>query len=312
MEFKDMYAVQKNFQDLIMKTYSFEDREKFLKDLCIHLNSETFEVLGEINWKTHRREKKTIDESRLLFEMVDVLKYAMSLPASWGFTAEQIEEVFMKKSRIIEQKFRQEVIDKDFSQGDKIIGVDIDGVLLNYPEAFIDFVAKETKTEKDITKFAHSNYNIYDELASFLGLDKETLKALKHKFRSEGHKQNMKPLAGAAWFINRLQQKGFKVILLSARPVEEYPNLFYDTIVSLNRAEIPFDGIYFSDNKEVEILKRFPTISYFVEDCGANAEKIAGINKPVFLLNKTYNTLTQENEFIVRCKDLSEILAKIN
>ena len=306
-----MYNKQKKFQELIMATYNFTDREKFLKDLLIHLNAETFEVLREINWKMHKRATKTVDEKRLLFEMVDVLKYAISLPGTWGFSPHDVEKAFEEKTKIVEQKFVQEIINKDFSEVDKLVGVDIDGVLLNYPESFIEFAAKELKLEKNIVDFHMKGYNLYDEFADYAGVSKQVLKDLKHRYRTEGHKQNMKPIIGAAQFVDRLRGLGFKVILLSARPVEEYPNLMFDTMESLNRANISFDGIYFNENKEVEILKKFPSISFFIEDHMGNAEKICEAGKKVFLINKTYNQQECKNANIIRVDYLHEIFSKL-
>jgi len=312
MEFSEMYNNQKKFQELIMTTYNFTDREKFLKDLLIHLNSETFEVLGEINWKTHKRENKVIDEKKLLYEMVDVIKYALSLPGSWGFNAEEVQKAYQEKTKIVEQKFMQEVINKDFSEEDKVIGVDIDGVLLNYPEAFIEFIVKEYKTDKNIVEFKLKGYNLYNEFAEYIGIPKKELKELKHKYRKEGHKQNMKPIIGAAHFIDNIRRQGYKVVLLSARPVDEYPNLFYDTMVSLQRAGISFDGVYFSEDKEIEILKKFPNIEFFIEDHMGNAEKIAKMGKSVYIVNRSYNGEKSKSKKIIRVNHLHEILDKIN
>jgi len=302
-----MYDKQKKFQELIMQTYNIADKEKFLKDLLIHLNAETFEVLNEMNWKMHKRAIKTVDEKKILYEMVDVIKYAISLPGTWGFTSAEVERAFDEKTKIVEQKFMQEIINKDFSQEDKVVGVDIDGVLMNYPESFLEFAAKELNLRRSILEFKQKTYNLYDEFAEFSGISKEQLKDLKHRYRVEGHKQDMKPIIGAAQFIKNLRMSGYKVILLSARPVSEYENIFYDTIISLNRAGIEFDGLYFSENKEVEILKKFPNIKFFIEDNYDNAEKISILNKKVFLIDKCYNKIEKRNDNIVRVDYLHEI-----
>jgi uncharacterized HAD superfamily protein len=305
-----MYKEQKQFQDAIMQSYGIgdADKEKFLKDLLIHLNAETFEVLDEINWKMHRRQLKSVDEQKLLHEMVDVLKYAISLPASWGFTAEQVEKVFSEKGNVVLQRFKQEMINKDFSEHDKVVGVDIDGVLLTYPEDFVEFVCQKLKiNRKKQESFVMKRYALYDDLAKHLHVSAAELRKLKHEFRSNGHKRKMRAYPDGVAFVRLLRSSGYKVVLLSARPVNEYPSLFYDTIASLAANEIPYDGIYFSENKEEEILKRFPNIQFFVEDCLENAEKITAAGKKVYLVDRTYNRSSKSNKKMHRVSDLRDI-----
>lgn len=311
MDFKEIYSRQKQFQELVGQNNT-RSKEEFLKELILHLNDEAFEVLREINWKIHKLKSKNIDQKKLLIEMVDVIKYALSLPASWNFSAEEVEQAFIEKTEIVEQKFRQEMINKNFSDNDKVVGIDIDGVLLNYPETFLEFAAKELDVEKDITKFVLHNYRIYEELSEFFDVPIEKIQQIKHKFRIGGYKKNIKPIAGSAQFVSVLRNRGYKIILLSARPVQQYENIFYDTIISLKNAEIIFDGIYFSEEKEKEILEKFSNIEFFIEDSKENAFKIAKGNKKVFLLDKSYNQFTseekkQELSLIIRINTLYEI-----
>lgn len=311
MEFETLYKKQKDFQEMIMSTYKISDKEKFIRDLIIHLNVETSEVLNEINWKMHRRELKTINRDKLLHEMVDVIKYALSLPSSYGFSAKEIENVFMEKSIIVEKKFQQEIINKDFSEADKLIGIDIDGVLADYVETFYKYVKRNLKVKIDYNYNEIKSLDLYKEFAKIFNVDEEKIKELKHKYRMSDEKKYMDFFEDSDRFIDALKGMGYRIILLSSRPINDYPNMFYNTIYSLNRNKINFDGIYFSEEKEKEILKRFSNIEFFVEDNYENALKISKLGKKVFLLKRSYNKKNKIPENIIPVEDYGQIIFKI-
>lgn len=311
MEFEEIYNKQKDFQDIIMSTYKINDKEKFIRDLIIHLNVETSEVLNEINWKMHRRELKEINRDKLLHEMVDVIKYALSLPSSYGFSSKEVEDIFIKKSIVVEKKFQQEIINKDFNNSDKLIGIDMDGVLADYVKTFYKYVKKNLKINYNYNYNEMKSLNLYKEFSKFFNIDEEKIKELKHKYRMSDEKKNMEFFRNSDNFIYALKNMGYKIILLSSRPIDKYPNMFYNTIYSLNKNNIDFDGIYFSEEKEKEILKRFRNIIFFVEDNYENALKISKLGKKVFLLERSYNKNNKKNKNIIKVKDYGQIIFKI-
>lgn len=113
---KQIFEIQKDFQiklfqekfGLDFNSLSEEDKIKWTKEFILCLAEESFEVLRELKWKTHKNENKEINSENVLEESVDVFKYLLNIILLNGFTYEQFFEKFIEKSTKVEKKYNEE------------------------------------------------------------------------------------------------------------------------------------------------------------------------------------------------------------
>lgn len=306
-ELERIWKKQLDFHENFIKSDSTsEQKQAHTKELILHLISECDEVLREINWKMHRsKEISNINRKRLTEEIVDVIKYGFSLAQTWGVTASEFKSEFYRKSEVVEQRYKQEML-LNLIQDKEVICVDIDGVLGKYPEAFIKFISERTGV--DLSSFNFNKYNLYDMLADLIpgGIDK--MKELKHEFRDSGKECYLPVFEDGAKALRQFKASGATIVLLTARPYKQYPRFFADTIDWLKTNNIPYDAIMWDEHKEERIIKEFPLTKFLVEDNTDNANKVADKGYKVYLLNRSYNKEYTTRNSVIRVNDWSEIV----
>src|SRR5690606_35890670 len=228
-----------------------EEFQKWNNFYTLALHREVSEVLDTVNWKIHRRENKPEIKSNTLEELVDCFKYWMCLCQLHGFTPEDIEEEYYRKSNVVVQRHKQEIMDTIKAGKDRVVGVDIDGVLADYPRSFVDFINKELGT--NYTMDMVDSYNIYE----CLGIPTEVGVKLKDKYRQTGQKRFIPVCEGARELLVWLREQGYKIMLLTARPYQQYKRIFADTIEWLENNNLPYDSIIFDEKKEERLIKEF-------------------------------------------------------
>ncbi|NCC70307.1 hypothetical protein EOM09_01880 [bacterium] len=305
-DIKRIWKVQQFFNNKVFpKPKNLKDKQSLTKEFILHLISESDEVLREINWKFHRGNKKKINKDKLLEELIDVFKYNLSIMQFWDISPSEFYQKFLDKSEIVEQRFIQE---KKINLLDdkKILCIDIDGIIADYPRSFINFI--ESKINKKVI-INFTEYKLYDIIQKATGLSKKKIEKLKHEYRVTGYKRNISLIKDAKKYINLLA-KEYTIVLLSARPYEKYPRIFSDTIFWLKKNRIKYNAILWDVKKEERMLKELPHTLYMIEDCGENAIKIAINKKKVILLNKDYNQ-NFKHKNIIRVNTWKEIYKKI-
>jgi len=303
-ELKKIWKKQEEFNKLL-KNYpnNLQEKEELTKEFILHLITEATELLNEINWKMHREKiydnLNPIKESSLKEEAIDIFKYLLSIMQFWEMTPEEFVKEFERKSEVVEQRYKQEK-QLNLLKDENIIGLDLDGCIADYPKSYYDFIYKQTgkRVEDDGT------YNIYENVAKVFG--EEKAKELKSLYRETGEKRFIEKLDGASEFAKVARKKGYKIIILSARPCKEHPRIFADTIEWLKKNDIEYDAIIFDNKKEERIINKFPNLKFMIDDEPVTAVRIAKKGYKVFLVDKKYNK-TAEHKNIIRIKNLSEI-----
>ncbi len=305
-DIKRIWKVQQFFNNKVFpKPKNLKDKQSLTKEFILHLISESDEVLREINWKFHRGNKKKINKDKLLEELIDVFKYNLSIMQFWDISPSEFYQKFLDKSEIVEQRFIQEK-KLNLLDDKKILCIDIDGVIADYPRSFINFI--ESKINKKVI-INFTEYKLYDIIQKATGLSKKKIEKLKHEYRITGYKRSISLIKDAKKYINLLA-KEYTIVLLSARPYEKYPRIFSDTIFWLKKNRIKYNAILWDVKKEERMLKELPHTLYMIEDCGENAIKIAINKKKVILLNKDYNQ-NFKHKNIIRVNTWKEIYKKI-
>lgn len=299
---KDQKAFNENFIGIIDKL-TLDDKQHHTKQYILETFSEMNELLREINFKMHRPADSEIIESNMMEEWIDIFKYWLSIGLVWGWTPEQFVEEYMRKSRVVEQRYIQEHASITML---KIILVDIDGVLADYPASFKNFIRSKTDVWLNT-----SSYQIYDEYAKVLGRDK--LEKLKHEYRINGYKRYLPVLPYAKKFLDHFYKNGYSIILLTSRPYKKYKRMFADTIFWLKKNGLKYHSILWDEEKDYGVIKNYLNAAFMVEDNLNFAINVAKLGVKVYLLDKPYNQSPPPSNIeipdrIIRVKSLNEVL----
>lgn len=157
----------------------------------------------------------------------------------------------------------------------KIVTLDIDGVLNNYPFCWLDYI--ESHENKKFTSI--------EEAKGVLG--QETYSKIKENYRTSGYKKTLPVNPVAADFTSLLKQKGYTIIVSTSRPFHLYPNLEKITYDWLKNSQIAFDHL---EKKSEHLLIKYPNISFHVDD---------ELDHTLFFLEKNINV------FILRRNDIN-------
>jgi len=180
-------------------------------------------------------------------------------------------------------------------QKEKVCGIDLDGVLSDYPNCWMKFV-NETRSK---------NFNNLFEMKQTLSY--WDYKELKQQYRNSGYKEFIAAKPYAKEFARILKENDYKIIILTARPFQEYKNLSKITTKWLEINNIEYDSVISGKDKYVKILLQFPNLRFMVEDHRSITNLVASWNYRVYLLNNEYNQgdIVQK---VVRVNSLFEVL----
>lgn len=296
-------AFNSNFWTLAELENDPEEKRKWNSFYSLALLREVTEALDTTHWKMHRANITKVIPSNTLEELTDCMKYMMTLFQIHGFTPEDIQEEYFRKSAVVEQRYLQEMADSCYGKNN-IVGVDIDGVLADYPRSYIEFMNQELGAN-----FSCENVTNYDIGAHF-GIPRNQAIQLKDKYRQTGQKRFIPVIEGAREFLQTLKDAGFTVVLLTARPYDEYKRMYADTVLWLKDNELPFDSLIFNEDKEAYLLKHFGTenVKFFVDDASGNANLISDAGVKCYLINRPYNAGHNINQNVIRTDNLEEVL----
>ena len=183
----------------------------------------------------------------------------------------------------------------DIKENEKICVLDLDDVLANSIEHWVDFANKELKTNfKDL-------YELKDNISY------RKYKNTKTKYRECGIKLQIKPFEDASKFTRELKKLGFVIIILTRRPQFIHKCLFSVTKKWLEKNKIEYDALYFDDKKHLKILNDIENVKFVVEDNKYNGNIIAGFGIKCYLLDNKYNQGIL-NKNVIRVGKLMDII----
>lgn len=188
----------------------------------------------------------------------------------------------------------------EIKKAEKICAFDIDGVLNNYPVCWVNWVNKKLD----------AGYADINDLKEHLSYDQ--YRKLKREYRESGVKENLVPAEGARRITNALRRRGYKIIVVTARPAQEIPSLFGQTIRWLDKNKIAYDHIEFGQkNKRGKLVEDFPNIKFIVEDNSYLANQMAKWGYKVFLMDSRYNRKLKTEKGVIRIEGLEQILKEV-
>ena len=285
MKIKRLFQDQASFSKLledVPATLSERDRDDLTKTLALALHKEVSDLVSATSYRSHCLNKIKPDPDKILFESVDVIRYAIAIMNAWDVSPENFENAWSLKDKYLTSS-REAAGNK--WQGEKVAIVDIDDVLCEFRQAFSGWLDKTYNIQADVNS---PEYYFINALKKS-GVNPE---GVFERFISEGELANIEPVEGAVDFVNNLKSAGYFVHLLTARPKESLRCL-YDTHAWLRRVGIDFDKLDFASEKLRWCMQSeywvLGAIDFAVDDSPKHASEYAKHGIQVFLPEKSYN-----------------------
>ena len=301
---KSLFSDQRKFQESLDRDLGVEKRsspEEMTKTLSLALYSEVSQLVSSTNYKSHYHDNIKVEKNKILFESVDIVRYAIAILNQWEISAEDFEKCWNSKDCYL--KLQNEINARPW-RDEKVAIVDMDDVLVDFRQCFSEWIYEEHSIQTDVES---SEYYFIDDLEK-AGLNPEDI---FEDFVRLGGFLKLRALPGAANFTKRLRDLGYYVQILTARP-KDNPRCFYDTFSWLTKNDIYFDSIDFSNEKLRWCAKskywNHDRISFAIDDSPKHAAEYAkhGIN--VLLPKKPYNKEVQDLNNIISYDNFEELL----
>lgn len=267
---EDQADFNRNFRD--PSAYGFAERTAETKELSLHMISEVDELLRASGaWKPHRRVLTLENRRAVGYELADIFKYVISVAQVHGFTAAEFAQFYWEKSMIVRQRYAQEFIQ---TLDNPAIIVDIDQVLANYIHAFLvwmvdcGYLAPSILATPPAYVSAHS-----------LGMAPPLYDEAKHLWRVSGQHATIPVMPGAYDFLAQSvrDHPERSIIVLTARPIDQYPNLYGETLNWLRLNNLPYHFVWWAADKGDAIYSSriASNVIYAVDDNWTHVEQFA-------------------------------------
>jgi hypothetical protein len=272
-----------------LKPGSFDDRSAQTKEFTLMAFNELSSVLDKIHFKIHRREDVRENRPAVLEELTDVWKYLLSMMQVWDVTPEEFIEMYWRKSMVVRQRFSEEFLKQ--IKGPCAI-VDIDNVLCDYVDGFLDWI-DETYSElsENVACVDRTSYLTCHSLQ----IDDQRWQEIKHHFRTSGAKSRLPLINGAQAFMESLKRLGLTIVVLTSRPIDQYPNMYADTLEWLSWHDLPYDHVWWSPDKKEKVLEHGirHLVKFAVDDELRFCERLADLGIQTYWFNKNGNPICQ-------------------
>ena len=187
----------------------------------------------------------------------------------------------------------------------KIIGVDVDGVLLKWEEAFDNFMAGQGLTKKDQGHFDLRKH--YPEVPA------DALNTYISVFNESAYMRYLEPMDGAVEYVTKLADEGYKFSVITSQTLNKVANrarednlkeVFGDVFEDFTFLETG-QGKYFA-------LQKFDMGTIWIDDKPDNVEsgKVLGL-VPILLdlpHNRSYNNKQMNIQRANSWKDIYDII----
>jgi len=290
----EMWAIQKEQQkdfQLDPKLMSPSVMELEVKNMILGMNEELGKLSKHVGNHKSYATVTAVDRYNLAEDCVDILKYLVVIAQLFGLEPLELFEVFQEKTKVVKDKVRRKSL--ALGRDTPVVLVDIDNVISDLS------IWDENVAE-------HSNIPVNQNTVSMI-------ERLKGQFYHDGGFRDLDPVPGAVEGMKTLASRGWKLVLLSARPYWSYKRLYADTLYWLDKHEIPHDLLIFNKDKAEAIYENvFPsTPAFMLEDRHKHAVEVAKYGVPVLLLDWQYNRDVGNTDMITRVSDWTEIVALV-
>lgn len=256
------------------------------KEMVLHLISECGSLLDATGtWKVHRRDlpgPTLANRPAVGIELADIGKYWITICQIYGFSADEMSEAMRRKSMVVRQRHTEEWV-QELDRPSVI--VDLDMVLADYVTEFVRFLVHTRRCDdRQAESFLQNRTWI---AAEHLNLTHTQYADVRHAFRVDGGFSRLPVMPGARGFLEWCVERGWQIILLTSRPIHDYPNVYSDTVLWLDTHHLPYDRIWWSRDKAYLCLERgvIDKIQFAVDDERQFVEQFARRNVRTYWMN---------------------------
>ena len=301
MKIKKLFEDQACFSNLIgTQCSTAEDLDSLTKTLSLALHKEVSDLVSATSYRHHTDAKVAPDPDKILFESVDVVRYAIAIMNAWQITPEKFEKAWSLKDKYL--SLSNEVEKKSWA-GERVAIVDMDDVLCEFRQGFSDWLNKNYNVETDVNSSEYYFINALEKA----GINPE---GIFSKFISDDGFLRLEPVEGAVKFMDSLRDRGYFIHILTARPGDNL-RCFYNTFEWLSSHNVYFDKVDFASEKLRWCMQSeywaSGAIEFAIDDSPKHAAEYEKHGVKVFLPRKPYNKEVQLLERVFPYNSLSKI-----
>jgi hypothetical protein len=301
-ELKKILADQRDFNlNFFQPPSNFDERSRLTKEYVLYLHSELDELLRHVRFKRHRDEQLLENRQAVLDELTDIFKYLLSLYIVWDADEDEILQGYWHKSMVVRQRYSEEflqTLDADLAV------IDIDNVLCDYTDGVLNWIlVHHPELERQVTALRGTKKYLNSYV---MQMDEARWQEIKHEFRVAGGKVDLPVIKGAVEFTHWLRHEaGLKIVLLTSRPIDEYPNIYGQTLRWLENSGITYDFIWWAMDKSERLARAGirSRIRMAVDDSEKFIWQFADLNCPVYWFQPRHSKLITDNVFAVKSFD---------
>lgn len=291
---------------------TYAERTALTKEMVLHLISECDELLRASGaWKAHRRVVVPENRAQILAELTDIRKYWITVAQIWGFSEEELDAAYWRKSAVVRQRYAEEWIHD--LVGPMVI-LDMDNVLCDYPAGLVQWIEttpwQSVSSPDVLARLARGEAWINEDT---LGCSSSVWRDLKHAFRTSGAKRMLPARPRAAEFTRWCKDQGWKVIILTSRPIDQYPTLLDDTVHWLNTNAFAYDYVWWAFNKGAALNLRGieKQVVFAVDDEDQFIQEYSRLNIRAYHMCRTVDILRKAPQLpgVLRVTTLGEIMS---
>lgn len=257
--FAELFEIQRQQQNrfreagIIPSSFGPTALDGYTEKLVMMTIEEMVEMLRSLHYKEHRIVPTSVrSEYNAMIEWADVLKFLFIIAELRGWDPVQLAEAVKVKTLCAEGYIRERAL---MELGGEWVLWDIDDVLAAYTQYFCTLC--HSITGRTLTPEQIDNTRSIGEQ---FGMGRKEWEETKHRVRSNGDVRLYKGVLSAIRAVQECKARGYNILLVTNRPLEEYPRMYADTVEWLVGKDIPFDALVFGSSKIRRIIRDHPDL----------------------------------------------------
>ena len=291
------------------------ERVALIKEFTLHQMTEMAEFLEAAQvFGAHRRldTEPLINHANIKRQLIDQFKYWMSLCQMMGYTPADMGETYWKKTATVRQRYVAEWLT---TLTKPVALIDLDGVLADFLEGFVAWIYTRMSPSPRIMERLNQLHKTREFIsAASLGVSIPEWEAVNHEFRTTGQFGLLPVMPHAQEFVQFCQEQGCHVVAVTSRPIDQYPNIYDDTVEWFAKHQMKVDKIWWGSNKAEKLASvkhLIPDIRFAVDDDDRYIDQFYsyGIQRVYCYRHGKPNTISLQKEIII-VNSLQEIMEK--
>ena len=258
------HQVLKRTRGITLSDISLDESISLTKEYVLFLHQELSEVLDSLSWKDHRQDTLGLFyRSNVLEEFIDLQKFLWGMMQIWGVSQDEFITGYQEKSYVVRQREQLE----QNTLSDKIVVVDLDGVLFAHDESFQEWLS--TNRPQLIQSRKIDNALAWEQA--------------RMDYRLSRDKQEGKPILENIQALQRFKDQGWSIIIMTYRPKRVVKSLEYDTLLWLEQHEVPKDKVIWAAYEKYFYMRpEIINADIFIDDEWETCQMVSSLGKRVY------------------------------